>query len=311
MANAKINGIDIEYETHGADDGEPLMFISGLGRQLTRWPPELYQKLVERGFRVIVFDNRDVGLSQKFVGAPSVESVVMARMQGKQPEIPYQLDHMAADAVGVLDHLGIQRAHVVGASMGGMIGQLVTADYPERVLSFTAIFTSTGNPSLPPSTPEATAVLTTRAPEPTKDIDAYLNHALRSARTIGSPAYPFDETIMRERLKADVLRCYEPLGVARQLAAIIANGDRREKLARITAPVVVLHGDSDPLVPVEGGKDLASCVPGAELRIIPGMGHDLPPELYDTIVAAIMRAVERSRVSVTANWSRRLPIALA
>lgn len=178
-----------------------------------------------------------------------------------------------------------------------MIGQLVAADYAERVLSFTAIFTSTGNPTLPPSTPEATAVLTTRAPDPTKDIEAYLDHALRNARTIGSPGYPFDEAIMRERLRADVLRCYEPLGVARQLAAIIANGDRRLKLAKIKAPVVVLHGDSDPLAPVEGGKDLAVSVPGAELRIIPGMGHDFPPELYDTVIDAIARAVERSKVS--------------
>lgn len=297
MANAKINGIDIEYEVHGADDGEPLLFISGLGRQLTRWPPELYQKLVARGFRVVLFDNRDVGLSQKFSGVPSVEGVVGALMQGKQPEIPYTLDAMAADAIGVLDHLGIQRAHIAGASMGGMIGQLVAADYPERVLSFTAIFTSTGNPSLPPSTPDAMAVLTTRAPDPAKDIEAYLDHALQSARTIGSPGYPFDERVMRERLRADVLRCYEPAGVARQLAAILANGDRRPKLADIRAPVVVLHGDSDPLVPMTGGKDLAANIPGAELRIIPGMGHDLPPELYDTIIDAIARAVERASVS--------------
>lgn len=174
---------------------------------------------------------------------------------------------------------------------------MVAADYPERVLSFTAIFTSTGNPSSPPSTPEAMAVLTTRAPDPAKDIEAYLDHALRNARTIGSPGYPFDEKIIRERSRADVLRCYEPVGVARQLAAIIANGDRHAKLAKIRAPVVVLHGDSDPLVPVDGGKDLAACVPGAELRIIPGMGHDLPPELYDTIVDAIVRAAERSKVS--------------
>jgi pimeloyl-ACP methyl ester carboxylesterase len=282
---------------HGPDEGEPLLLIMGLGMQLTRWPAPLYEKLVARGFRVIRFDNRDVGLSQKFTGAPSIESVVMARMQGQSPDIPYTLDDMAADAVGVLDHLGIERAHVTGASMGGMIGQLVAADYPERVRSFTAVFTTTGNPALPPSKPEAMAVLTTRAPDPAKDIEAYLDHTMRSARTIGSPGYPFDEKIGRERSRVDVLRCYEPLGVARQLAAVIANGDRRVKLANIRAPVVVLHGDSDPLVPVEGGKDLAATVAGAELRIVPGMGHDLPPELYDTVVDAIVRAAERGRVS--------------
>lgn len=297
MANAKINGINIEYEVHGADDGEPLLLIMGLGMQLTRWPPPLYEKLIAKGFRVIRFDNRDVGLSQKFAGAPSVESVVMAMMQGQKPDIPYLLDDMAADAVGVLDHLGVQRAHIVGASMGGMIGQLVAADYPDRVLSYTAVFTTTGNPALPPSTPDAMAVLTTRAPDPSKDIEAYLDHSMRSARTIGSPGYPFDEALVRERSRADVLRCYEPLGVARQLAAVIANGDRRPKLAKIKAPVVVLHGEADPLVSVEGGKDLAASVPGAELRIIPGMGHDLPPALYDAVVDAICRAAERARVS--------------
>ncbi|MEQ1819854.1 MAG: alpha/beta hydrolase [Terricaulis sp.] len=297
MANAKINGINIEYEVHGADDGEPLLMIMGLGSQMTRWPPAFYEKLVAKGFRVIRFDNRDVGLSQKFSGAPSVESVIGALMQGQKPDIPYTLDDMAADAVGVLDHLGIKRAHLCGASMGGMIGQLVAADYPERVLSFTAVFTTTGNPALPPSTPEAMAVLTTRAPDPTKDIEAYLDQVVINQRTIGSPGFPFDEKIMRERLRSDVLRCYEPAGVARQLAAVIANGDRRPKVAKIKAPTVVLHGDSDPLVPMTGGKDLAANVPGAELRIIPGMGHDLPVQLYDTIVDAICRAVERSKVS--------------
>lgn len=297
MAQAKINGINIEYEVHGADDGEPLLLIMGLGAQMTRWPPGLYEKLVGRGFRVIRFDNRDVGLSQKFAGAPTVESVVTARMQGQKPDIPYTLDDMAADAVGVLDYLGIQRAHLAGASMGGMIGQLVAADYPERVLSFTAVFTSTGNPSLPPAKPEAMAVLTTRAPDPNKDIEAYLDQMLINARTIGSPGYPFDEKIVRERLRSDVLRSYEPLGVARQLAAVVANGDRRAKNANIKAPVVVLHGDSDPLVPVDGGKDVASSIAGAELRIIAGMGHDLPPALYEAVADAISRAAERAHVN--------------
>ena len=297
MAQAKINGINIEYEVHGADNGEPLLMIMGLGSQMTRWPPAFYEKLVAKGFRVIRFDNRDVGLSQKFSGAPSVESVVGALIQGQKPDIPYTLDDMAADAVGVLDHLGIKRAHVSGASMGGMIGQLVAADYSERVLSFTAVFTTTGNPALPPSTPEAMAVLTARAPDPKKDLEAYLDQAVINQRTIGSPGFPFDEKIMRERLRSDVLRCYEPAGVARQLAAVIANGDRRPKLGKIKAPTVVLHGDSDPLVNVEGGKDLAANVPGAELRIVAGMGHDLPVALYDTIVDAICCAVERAKVS--------------
>ena len=295
MAQAQVNGINLEYEVHGADDGEPLLLIMGLGVQLTRWPQGLYEKLVARGFRVIRFDNRDVGLSTKFSGAPTIESVIGALMQGQKPDIPYTLDDMAADAVGLLDYLGVDRAHVAGASMGGMIGQLVAADYPERVRSFTAIFTTTGNPALPPSQPDAMAVLTTRAPDPSKDMEAYLAHSIRASRTIGSAAYPLAESYLRERALRDVQRAYEPLGVARQLAAVIANGDRRPKLANIKAPVVVLHGDADPLVPVNGGKDLAANVPGAELRIVPGMGHDLPPELYGAIADAISRAAERSR----------------
>lgn len=296
MAQAQVNGITIEYEVHGAPDAEPMLLIMGLGAQMTRWPPALYEKLVARGFRVIRFDNRDVGLSQKFSGAPRIDEVIAAMTRGEAPNIPYTLDDMAADAVGVLDHLGVERAHIVGASMGGMVGQLVAADYPARSLSFTSIFSTTGNPALPRSTPEALAVIMTPAPNPNHNIDAYLDHMVRNARTIGSPGYPIDENLLRERLLADVRRAYEPLGVARQIAAVTASGDRRAKLAKIMAPTVVLHGDSDPLVPVEGGRDTAANIPGAELRIIPNMGHDLPPALYDTIVEAICRAAERSRV---------------
>ncbi len=298
MPQAKVNGVSLEYEVHGAADGEPLLLIMGLGAQMTRWPPGLYEKLVARGFRVIRFDNRDCGLSEKFTGAPTIESVIAAKMRGEAPELPYTLDEMTADAAGLMCHLGIHSAHVAGASMGGMIGQLLAADYPERVRSFTAVFSTTGNPALPAAKPEAMAVLTTRAPDPTRDIEAYLAHMVRSARTIGSPAYPFEESALRERALSDVRRCYEPLGVARQLAAVVANGDRRAKIAKITAPVVVLHGDADPLVPVEGGRDIAATIPGAELRIVPGMGHDIPPALYDVVVDAICRAAERSRTSV-------------
>jgi pimeloyl-ACP methyl ester carboxylesterase len=297
MAQARANGINLEYETFGGADGEPLLLIMGLGAQMTRWPPALIDKLVARGFHVIRFDNRDVGLSQKFFGAPKMEDVVAALMNDQKPDIPYTLDDMAADAIGVLDHLGVKRAHVVGASMGGMIGQLVVADYPDRVLSFTSIFSSTGNPSLPRAKTEAMAVITTRAPDPNENMDAFLDHAVRNARTIGSPGFPFDEAALRERARSDARRCYEPLGVARQLAAVTANGDRRAKLAKIKAPTVVLHGDADPLVPVEGGRDTAASIPGAELRIVPGMGHDLPVGVYDAVVDAIARAAERARAS--------------
>jgi pimeloyl-ACP methyl ester carboxylesterase len=295
MTQATINAITIEYDVQGPESGEPVLLIMGLGAQMTRWPPELRQKIADRGFRVIRFDNRDCGLSQKFSGAPKLDAVAAAMMAGQRLDIPYTLDDMAKDAVGVLDHLGVEKAHIVGASMGGMIAQVMVANHPERALSLTAIFTSTGNPSLPRATPEAFAVISTRAPDPNTDMEAYLDQMVKNARTIGSPGFPFDEKGVRERARADVQRSYEPLGVMRQMAAITANGDRRAKIAGINVPTVVLHGDADPLVPVDGGRDVAANIKGAELRIVPGMGHDLPAPVYDQVVDAIARAAERSR----------------
>lgn len=295
MAQAKVNGIDIEVETHGPADAPPLLLIMGLGSQLIRWPQPLVDKLVARGFRVIRFDNRDAGLSQKFSGVPAMSDVIAALMAGRKPDIPYTLDDMAADAVGVLDHVGAARAHVAGVSMGGMIGQLVAADYPDRVLSFTSIMSSSGNRELPPATPEAMAVLTTPSPDPHADEAGHVAHAIRNARVIGSPGFPFEEAFLRERALAEVRRSWAPQGVARQMAAVTVNGDRRARLARIVAPVVVVHGDSDPLIPLAGGKDTAANIPGAELRIVKGMGHDVPPGLYDTVVDAIAAAAARAK----------------
>lgn len=295
MAQARVNGITIEYDVQGPDSGEPLLLIMGLGGQLTRWAQPLMDKFVARGFHAIRFDNRDVGLSEKFAVTPFVQEVIAARMRGETPDVPYTLDDMAADAVGLLDHLGIARAHVCGVSMGGMIGQLVAADYPDRVLSFTSIMSTTGNPALTPSKPEAMAVLMTPAPNPNTDEQAYLDQMVKNARVIGSPKYPFDEAVLRQRLLADVKRCYEPLGVARQLCAVTATGDRRARLANITAPTTVLHGTDDPLVPVDGGRDTAAHIPGAELILVEGMGHDIPPGLYDVFVDAIAKTAARAK----------------
>jgi len=295
MPQAQINGISIEYDVQGDPDGEPVLLIMGLGAQLTRWGPAFIDKLVARGLRTIRFDNRDAGLSQKFSGVPNLQDVIAAVMKGDAPSLPYTLDDMAADAVAVLDHFDLQRAHLVGVSMGGMIGQLVAADYPARVLSFTSIMSTTGNPSLPPASIEAQAVLFTPAPHFEADEEAFLAHSVRAARALGGPAYPMDETFLRERALAAAKRAYEPAGVMRQLAAVTANGDRRAKLAKITAPVLVMHGDADPLVRVDGGRDTAAAIPGAELEIIPGMGHDIPPELYDRFVEGICRNIARAK----------------
>ncbi|HMN45085.1 MAG TPA: alpha/beta hydrolase [Povalibacter sp.] len=300
MPQISVNGLAFEYESFGSASRPAVVLIMGLGAQLVRWPLPFCNKLVERGFRVIRFDNRDIGLSAKMDGAPVPElaTIVAARMAGLPVRVPYTLDDMAADTVGLMDALQIEKAHIVGASMGGMIAQLVAADHASHVLSLTSIMSTTGNPALPPPTPAASAVLMARAPNPS-DLDAYLQHSLNTLRVIGSPGAPFDEAAARERLTTEVKRNYNPAGFGRQLAAVTANGDRREKLRRIRTPTMVIHGTDDPLVPAAGGRDTAENIPGAELRIIPGMGHDLPPQYQDQIVDAIVAIAKRADPNVT------------
>ncbi len=297
MPQIRANGIDIEYDSHG--EGEPLLLIMGLGAQMVRWTPAFIGELTGRGFRVIRYDNRDVGLSQKFesAGAPDVPAIIKALSEGKKPPTAYVLDDMAADAVGVMDALGVERAHIVGASMGGMIAQLVAADYPQRTLSLTSIMSTTGNRALPPATAEAMQALTDRGPDPNVDLEGYLAHSIKNARVIGSPGYPFIEAEQRERSLANFQRNYYPVGFARQYAAVVASPDRREKLKTIKAPVMVVHGEVDPLVPLAGGRDTHENIPGSELRVIPGMGHDVPTALNATIADAIAAVAARARVA--------------
>lgn len=302
MAQATSNGITIEYESYGEDGAETVLLIMGLGGQLTLWPLELVEELNSRGYRVIRFDNRDVGLSEKFdaAGVPDMAALMGALMTGKRPESAYSLDDMAADAVGLLDALEIERAHIVGASMGGMIAQLVAANHPERALSLTSIMSSTGNPSLPQGKPEAMAALMAPAPDP-NDIPAIIARAINTWDVIGSPGFRTDEARRREWVQRDFERSYYPVGIVRQMAAIAANGDRREKLKDVSAPTVVLHGADDPLVPVEGGRDTAETIPGAELRIIDGMGHDFPLQLVETFADAIEAAAGRAQSQAAAE----------
>jgi pimeloyl-ACP methyl ester carboxylesterase len=282
---AQANGIEIEYETFGEPTDPPVLLIMGLAAQLTRWPLPFVESLAARGYFVIRYDNRDIGLSTKFDGAPVPEPALLgAMMTGQKPDVPYTLNDMAADAVGLLDALDIGRAHVVGASMGGMIAQLVAAHYPDRILSLTSIMSSTGNPNLPPSKPEAMAVLMSR---PTSgERDAVIAHGVRTDLVIGSPAYPSDEATIRARVERDFERMNYPAGPGRQLAAVVANGDRRTTIARITAPTMVIHGTDDPLVVVECGRDTAATIPGARITEVPGMGHNLPDALIPTILDA-------------------------
>jgi len=297
MARAEANGIELEYDVAGPPDGEPVLLIMGLGAQMTRWPSLFVDKLAAQGLRVIRFDNRDVGLSSKLAaaGMPDFPALFTALAEGRTPDVPYRLDDMAGDAVGLLDALGIARAHIVGASLGGMVAQLVAADHPERALSLTSIMSSTGNRSLPPASPEAMAVLNDRGPDPLTDFEGYLDHAVKGAFVVGSPGYPPDADETRTRIRNDFNRSYSPAGFQRQYAAAAACPDRRPKLATIKAPTVVIHGAADPLVPLASGQDTAASIPGAELRVIEGMGHDFPPALHDAVVEGIMCAVARAK----------------
>jgi pimeloyl-ACP methyl ester carboxylesterase len=277
MAKAAANGISLEYESFGDPKAPTVLLINGLGSQMTRWPEAFCARLVERGLRAVRFDNRDTGLST-WLPADTV----------------YRLEDLAADCAGLLDHLGVEKAQIVGVSMGGMIAQAVASEFPGRTLSLTSIMSSTGNPDLPPSTPAAWAVISQPPPDPKANLEAFLDHQVNNAETIGSPAYPWPAGALRARALGEYTRAYNPAGVARQMEAIRTSGDRRARIRTITAPTVVLHGADDPLVPVDGGRDTAASIPGAELRVIPGMGHDMPPALYDIFLDAIMRAVERA-----------------
>jgi len=277
MPRAKNGAVEIEYETFGDDRPETVILINGLGSQMTRWPVAFCEKLVAKGYRAIRFDNRDVGLSSWLEGQS------------------YTIQDMAADVIAVLDAAGVGKAHVAGVSMGGMIAQTVAIEHPDRVLSITSIMSATGAPGTMNSTPEAAAVLNNPPPDPKADFEAYVANGIRNARTIGSPAYPWDEAEVRQRVIDEYQRAFNPAGVGRQMAAIRADGDRTERLKRLSVPAVVLHGADDPLLMVGAGTQTAAAIPGAELRIIPGMGHDLPPGLYDIFADAIVAAATRAR----------------
>src|SRR5580700_327074 len=221
MPHARANGLQIYYETHGPHDAEPVLLIMGLGAQMTRWSPAFYGKLADAGYRVILFDNRDIGLSEKLesAGAPDIGAVVAAIQAGRAPDVAYTLADMAADAAALLDALGIERAHIVGASMGGMIAQLVAADFPEKTLSLTSIMSSTGNPGLPRAKPEAMARLNTPAPDPNKDLEAFLKSAAEGARVMASKYTP-NTAQVREQALSDFKRCYYPVGFQRQYAGV-------------------------------------------------------------------------------------------
>lgn len=282
MPYAPSNGIQLYYETHGDPGGKPLLLVMGLGAQLTLWEPAFCDLLAGEGFYVIRFDNRDVGLSSKIEGGPQPD--LAKAMAGDHSTASYTLWDMADDAAGLLDHLGIERAHIVGASMGGMIVQCMAIRHPGRVRSMTSIMSTTGNPEVGQPQPEAMAALLAPPPETR---EAAIAQGLSTWKAIGSPAYPPDEAELRARIASDYDRCFYPIGIARQLVAILATGDRTEALRGVRVPTLVIHGEADPLVTLSGGEATAAAVPGAKLVTFPGMGHDLPRALWPQFVAAI------------------------
>ncbi len=289
----RANGISIEVEDSGP--GEPgserpvLLLIMGLGMQLVAWPPDMVEALVAAGYRVVRFDNRDIGLSDHFdhAGKPKVVWASLLVKMGFTPKSPYSLHDMAMDAVGVLDALGIARAHVVGLSMGGMIAQRVALAAPSRTLSLTSIMSSSGARGLPDSAPGVLQALLSRPKGPGKE--GIVQHYIKLFRVIGSPGFPMDDAQLRERIVAGTERSWHPEGSLRQTLAIAADiGHRAPLLAGLSMPTLVLHGKADPLVPYAHGEDTARRIPGAQMVGIDGMGHDLAPGVVQLLLGHML-----------------------
>jgi pimeloyl-ACP methyl ester carboxylesterase len=284
LPSVSANSIQIEYETFGDSNLPPLLLIIGYNSQLIFWDDELCEQLAQSGHYVIRFDNRDVGLSSKFeeAGIPDIGAL----MRGEAIDPPYTIEDMADDAVGLLDALGIEKAHICGMSMGGMIAQAVVINHPQRVLSLISIYSTTGNPELPPMTEEAMGILLTPPPQ---EREANIEHRIKVFRSIAGPGFDFDEEWHRKLATQAYDRAFYLPGAARQFVALWTQKNRKPALASVAVPTWVIHGTDDPLVPVECGKDTAEAVPGAKLKIIEGMGHDLShsgawPQIIDAIV---------------------------
>ena len=284
------NGIELAYQEIGDSDGEPLLLVMGLATQMIAWDEELCLMLAERGFRVVRFDNRDIGRSTKLESAGVPNRIDM--LSGRRATAPYLLSDMAADTVGLMDHLEIESAHLVGASMGGMIVQTTAIEHPDRVRSLVSIMSTTGNRWVGFPTFKAFGVLLGTPP---RSRDAAIERAVKTFGVIGSPAYPFDEERLRRIAGLAYDRGHSSAGVARQLHAITASGDRTRGLRKVEVPATVIHGDSDVLVRPSGGRATAKAIPGARLKLIEGMGHDLPRELWPTYVTEIAGTAARAR----------------
>ncbi|MGY1667589.1 alpha/beta fold hydrolase [Geodermatophilus sp. SYSU D00696] len=288
VQTTRAGDVELAYETFGSPEDTPLLLVMGLATQMIGWPDDFCRMLADRGLYVVRFDNRDIGLSTHLdaAGAPDV----LAVMGGDHSRVAYRLGDMAEDTAALLDALGLDSAHVVGASMGGMIAQSLAIRHPDRVRSLTSIMSTTGDPAVGAPAEAALGVLL--AP-PATDRESAVQRAVDTYRVIGSPGFEFDESGLRERAGLSFDRAYNPAGVARQLAAILASPDRTADLARVAVPTLVVHGAEDALVNVSGGRATAAAIPGAELLVVEGMGHDLPREVWPQLVDRIAALVDR------------------
>ena len=283
---ARANGIELCYEIFGDANAEPMLLIMGLGAQMIHWDDDFCRQLAGRGFRVIRFDNRDIGKSSKLSGGKRLGPVELLKLRFLKIPVaaPYQLRDMAEDVTGLMDSLGIKSAHLVGASMGGMIAQEIAISFPARVRSLTSIMSTTGNPKDPPPTREAAAVL--MAPPPATKEEYFARYA-QTWKVLRAGSFPEDEARDRSRAELNFERGLNPAGVGRQLRAILASGSRKQRLASVKAPTLVIHGTVDPLVRPAAGMDTAASIPGAKLMLVEGMGHALPIRFWPQIIDAI------------------------
>ena len=298
MPHVTANGIELAYETHGHDQAPPVLMIMGRGGQLTMWPDKLISDLVAGGYRVITFDNRDIGLSHHHKGekTPPILRQILLRRLGIKLKTPYVLADMARDTIALIDALQLERVHLVGISMGGMIAQHVSAMAPHHVASLTAIMTTTGNPKLPRPSGEIMKAMVRRGPQPTAR-EEIIDQSVATFGVIGTPGEDQNTNGMRDRITRSYDRSYNPTGVVRQMSAIVAAGDFRKFTRAIKAPTLVLHGNADPLVPIEGGRDIAKLVHGARMEVLDGMGHDVPPRFLPTVTQHMLDHFAATKVN--------------
>ncbi len=292
MPQTSANGITIDYEILGPEGASTILLIMGLGQQGIAWPDSFCQMLVDGGYKVVRFDNRDTGFSTKFdeAGPQDIPALMGAKLGGQSVTVPYTLEDMARDAAGLIDAIGLDRPHLVGASMGGMIAQLVAIHHGDKIRSLTSIMSTTANPDLPPATDAAMGALFSQPADPSSR-DSILDNLVEARKIIGSPGFMDSDEVLRENAARLVDRDNYPVGVTRHTAAVIAADNRKPLLAEVTLPTLVLHGRDDPLVPVEGGIDTAETIPGAKLEVIDGYGHDLATRAQPILTGHILEFV--------------------